>query len=107
MKTHYLPACLISLSLISVGQTATAASLQKTAKNEQTTAVTSVAKDLSPLEKAVNQQKRERYESKIGTEAEQLKINTSIKTAASQNFLAAQHQQFSKLLQSLFPQHSS
>ena len=106
MKTRYIQTILLSLTLIGLGQTASAASLQKAAKNVQTSPMVSLSKDLSPLEKAVSQQKRERYESKSGYESE-FKVNSSIKSAASQNFLAAQHQQFSKLLQSLFPQHSS
>ena len=53
------------------------------------------------IEKALSQQK-------LGeTDRDQIKVLTSIKTTASQNFLAEQHQKFSRFVQALFQPHTS
>ena len=45
---------------------------------------------------------------KLGeTDRDQIKVLTSIKTTASQNFLAEQHQKFSRFVQALFQPHTS
>jgi hypothetical protein len=104
MKFHYLTALGLGL-FISISCQTQAAALQKSAKPLQNTEI--AKKQLSPLEKAVTQQKRERTENKLVSDNDQIKIMTSINNAPSQHFLASQHQQFSRFLQSLFPQQSS
>jgi len=59
----------------------------------------------SPIEKALSQQKR--GESNLISDKDQIKVLTSIKTAPAQNFLAEQHQKFSRFVQALFQPHNS
>ena len=64
-------------------------------------------KPLSPIEKALSQQKRDRNDSKANFDNDQIKVMTTIQVAPTQNFLAEQHQKFSRFVQSIFSQHSS
>ncbi|TCM69109.1 hypothetical protein EC844_10354 [Acinetobacter calcoaceticus] len=101
MNSKLLKVLLISLSL-GVIHTAQAAALNDTPKIVSSTIVTGKP---SPIEKALMQQKRGDFKS-INTN-DQLKILAAINNAPTQNFLAEQHQRFSRLLQSLFQPHSS
>ncbi len=105
MNIHFLKILLLSLSLAGL-HTAQAATLKNTVKTttNPTPAIAIVEKQ-TPIEKALSQQKR--GEHKFTIDNDQLKIYTSIKTAPTQNFLADQHQRFSRILQSLFQQQSS
>lgn len=64
-------------------------------------------KQLSPIEKALSQQKRDRATNKSLDENDQIKALTNLKSAPTQNFLANQHQRFSRFVQAIFPQQSS
>ncbi|OTG84945.1 hypothetical protein [Acinetobacter sp. ANC 4648] len=59
----------------------------------------------SPIEKALAQQKR--GDNKLVSDNDQLKVLTAINKAPTQNFLAAQHQRFSRFVQALFQPHGS
>ncbi len=75
-------------------------------KSQATVAPSQVMTEkLSPIEKALNQQKREG--NKVLSNPDDLKVFTSLKSTASQNFLAEQHQRFSRLVQAIFQPHSS
>lgn len=104
MNLCYLQALSLTLCVFGMSQTH-AAALQNPAKSLQNSSV--AEKSLTPIERALTQQKRERAENKHSSEMDQIKVITSIKNAPTQNFLASQHQQFSRFLQSLFPQHTS
>lgn len=103
MKTYFLKILILSLSLSGLC-TAHAATLKSPVKTNTTTPTAAIEKQ-TPIEKALSQQKR--GEHKFTIDNDQLKIYTSIKTAPTQNFLADQHQRFSRILQSLFQQQSS
>ncbi|OTG67574.1 hypothetical protein [Acinetobacter silvestris] len=64
-----------------------------------------VSEKQSPIEKALAQQKR--GDNKLVSDNDQLKVLTAINNAPTQNFLAAQHQRFSRFVQALFQPHSS
>lgn len=90
----------LSLSLGIFSHTAHAALENNTAlKNAGNTVVSS-----SMVEKALNQQKRN--VSALGEDNDLIMLN-SIRVTPSQNFFAAQHQRFSRFVQSLFQPHSS
>ncbi len=102
MKTPFLKVLCLSLGLTLLSSSGYAALQQDTKKT--TPARTSVEK-VSPMEKALNQQK------KLPTETIQVssdvKILNSIQTTPSQNFFAEQHQRFSRFVQSIFLSHNS
>ena len=100
-KTLGLSLILSLTTLTSVGH---AASLEKSVKNDQTILITDKQ---SPIGKALLQQKRDRLDNRMETENDQLKMLTSMNNAPTQNFLAEQHQRFSRLFQALFQPHSS
>lgn len=86
------------------------AALKKTTAAVQTNMVMEksdkLIKPLSPIEKALSQQKRDRYDSNTVIDNDQIKVMTTIQIAPTQNFFAEQHQRFSRFVQSIFPQHS-
>lgn len=104
MKIHYYLALSFSLIFGVLMQTTSAAAIQKTTKAVQP--IIAVEK-MSPIEKALSQQKRDRSENKVATDADQMKMITSLNNAPTQNFLAEQHQRFSRFVQALFQQHTS
>ena len=106
MKLPYLYASSMLICLVSMGQTH-AVALQKTAKTNQNITSSASDKTLSPIEKALSQQKREKSENKLSAKSEENKVISSLKNAPTQTFLATQNQQFSRFLQSIFPQQSS
>lgn len=74
---------------------------------ENNTALKNAANTSVPnslVEKALNQQKRN--VSALGEDNDLIMLN-SIRVTPSQNFFAAQHQRFSRFVQSLFQPHSS
>lgn len=103
LKT-YTAICL-SLSLAAFTQGTQAAAMKKTTKVAE--APLSFEKPQSPIEKALSQQKRDRIAKKAVDENDQIKAMTNLKYAPTQNFLADQHQRFSRFVQSIFPQHTS
>lgn len=82
-----------------------AAAMKKTVKSVEVPL--SFEKQLSPIEKALSQQKRDRSAKKSIDENDQIKAMTNLKSAPTQNFLADQHQRFSRFVQAIFPQQSS
>ena len=66
------------------------------------TAATVVNK-MSPIEKALKQQKNDR---KFNSEVD-LKVLAQINSAPSQSFLASQNERFSRFIQSIFTQDNS
>lgn len=103
MKYPYLKSVGLSLGLIIMSQTGHSAVIKDTSRPIQSLIV--VSDKQSPIEKALNQQKR--GESKLLSDKDQIKVLTSIKTTASQNFLAEQHQKFSRFVQAIFQPHTS
>ena len=101
MNARLLKILIISLSLGSL-PTVQAAVIKTAPKSVSSSVVTDRQ---SPIEKALDQQKR--GDNKQMLESDQLKVLTSMNSAPTQNFLADQHQRFSRLLQSLFQPHSS
>ena len=102
MNDSYLKILGLSLGLAVMAQTGHTAAIKDTTKPIQSLIV--VVDKQSPIEKALNQQKR--GENKLISDKDQLKVLTSIKTTASQNFLAEQHQKFSCFVQDLFQPHT-
>ena len=94
----------LSLGVTALSQTGHAAAIKDTNKPVHSTIVNE-EKLLSPIEKALTQQKR--GENKLISDKDQIKVLASIKSTASQNFLAEQHQKFSRFVQALFQPHTS
>lgn len=107
MKTSSYQTICFSLLLGFVAQTTQAAALQKTSKAVQ--APLSIEKNQSPIERALSQQKRNRNrnDSKLLAEQDQMKVITSISVAPTQNFFASQNQRFSRFVQAIFLQQNS
>lgn len=105
MKTSSYQTICFSLLLGFVAQTTQAAALQKTSKVVQ--APLSIEKNQSPIERALSQQKRNRSDSKLLAEQDQMKVITSISVAPTQNFFASQNQRFSRFVQAIFLQQNS
>lgn len=104
MKAQFFKALCFSLTLGATLQTVNAATISKGTK--PVTSSISLDKQ-SPIEKALTQQKRDRTDSRLMTDNDQIRLMTSMNTAPTQNFLAAQHQRFSRFVQAIFPQHNS
>lgn len=102
MNKQFLHILGLSLGLAVMTQTGHAAIIKDTNKPVQSTIVDD---KLSPIEKALTQQKR--GENKLISDKDQIKVLASIKSTASQNFLAEQHQKFSRFVQALFQPHNS
>ena len=111
MKLPLYKALCFSLCTIMMVQAGQAAALPKPIKNTtsalQVDKTNKMNKPLSPIEKALSQQKRERTDSKFNLDNDQIKVMTTIQAAPTQNFFAEQHQRFSRFVQSFFPQHNS
>lgn len=65
------------------------------------------AKTGSLIEKALNQRQSEKTTPSVDRSELDLKMLTSMRAAPTQNFLAAQNQHFSRLVQIIFPQQTS
>lgn len=102
--TIYKTICL-SLLISTASQSGYSAALQKMTKPTQAPML--MEKSLSPIEKALSQQKRDRIENKVIVDNDQIKVMTALKIAPTQNFFAEQHQRFSRFVQAIFPQHNS
>lgn len=101
MKKQNLVILSLSLGLTMMAQTGHSAAIKDTNKPVHSMIVTQENKQLTPIEKAL-------YQQKLGeNDKDQIKVLTSIKTTASQNFFAEQHQKFSRFVQALFQPHSS
>ena len=101
MKQTNLVILSLCLGLTVLSQTGHSAVIKDTNKPIHSSIVSVENKQLSPIEKALSQQK-------LGeTDRDQIKVLTAIKTTASQNFLAEQHQKFSRFVQALFQPHTS
>lgn len=111
MKITFLKTLGLSILFASATQMGHTAALEKTNKPVHSTIVVEksdkLTKPLSPIEKALSQQKRDRNESKSMIDNDQIKVMTTIQVAPTQNFFAEQHQRFSRFVQSIFPQHNS
>ncbi|NHC03758.1 DUF4179 domain-containing protein [Acinetobacter sp. 187] len=110
MKTAFLKTLGLSLMIATTAQVGHSAALKKTTAAVQTNMVMEksdkLLKPLSPIEKALSQQKRDRHDSNTVIDNDQIKVMTTIQIAPTQNFFAEQHQRFSRFVQSIFPQHS-
>jgi len=93
---------ILGFSLALFAQTGHTAVIKDTNKPIQSMIV---AEKQSPIEKALSQQKRSDY--LLVSDKDQIKVLTSIKVAPAQNFLAEQHQKFSRFVQALFQPHNS
>jgi hypothetical protein len=80
----------LSASLLTVASTGYSAALKPT-------------KDISPIEKALNQQKLEGKHRSDNN----LKVMTSLNIPPAQSFFAEQNQKFSRFIQTLFAQNNS
>lgn len=101
MKAKFLQIIGLSLGLALMTSTGHSAAIKDTNKPIHS-AILNLDKQ-SPIEKALNQQKR----GEISMDKDQIKVLASIKATASQNFFAEQHQKFSRFVQSLFQPHNS
>lgn len=93
---------ILGFSLVLFAQTGHTAAIKDTNKPIQSTIM---IEKQSPIEKALSQQKRSDY--LLVSDKDQIKVLTSIKVAPAQNFLAEQHQKFSRFVQALFQPHNS
>lgn len=99
MKIHYGKALSLSLVLGLASQFSTAAVLKDTANK------TGADKQTSLIEKALDQQKRNPIV--LPSTDDELKVLNTIRVTPTQNFLAAQHERFSRFVQAIFQPHTS
>jgi len=99
MKIHYGKALSLSLVLGLASQFSTAAVLKDTPNK------TGSDKQTSLIEKALDQQKRNLVV--LPSTDDELKVLNTIRVTPTQNFLAAQHERFSRFVQSIFQPHVS
>ncbi|SPL71051.1 DUF4179 domain-containing protein [Acinetobacter stercoris] len=99
MYSHLIKAFGLSISLMLAAQVGHTAAIKDTNKPVNS----SVVNKQSPIEKALNQQKR----GENNGVNDELKMLTALKNAPTQNFLAEQNQRFSRFIQALFQPHSS
>lgn len=102
MKQHTLKLLALGLTLglsVQVTQAAVISTNQTTINSSSL-----ISEKQSPIEKALSQQKRDH---KLISNQDELKVFASLKSTASQNFLAEQHQRFSRFVQAIFQPHSS
>lgn len=107
MDTQFYKVLGFSLFLSVVAQTTQAAAIKDTQKPIISAVVTDKQ---TAMEKALAQKssiKDKRGDYTLVSNDDQLKVLTSIKTAPAQNFLAEQHQRFSRFVQALFQPHTS
>lgn len=104
MNASILKAMGLAVSISLVSQGGIAASLHK---DKSLATSNETKKNLSPIEQALIQQKRERYENQDALSNDQLKLMIKMKTPPTQSFFAAQHESFSRFVQSLFYSQSS
>ena len=102
MKIQFYKILGLSLLIGTLTQGTQAAAMKKTAIKPMQASVM-FEKQLSPIEKALSQQKRDRILNKDAAEVDQFKTFNNLKYAPSQNFLADQHKRFSRFVQSIFP----
>ena len=102
MKSRTIKLFIVSMTLGLGMQVTQAAAIPK---NQSAATPSQVITDKqSPIEKALSQQKRD---GKLLSNQDDIKVLTSLKTPAAQNFLAEQHQRFSRFVQAIFQPHSS
>ncbi|MCG9491984.1 DUF4179 domain-containing protein [Acinetobacter lactucae] len=99
MKTHYGKALSLSLVLSLASQFSAAAVLKETPNK------TGSDKQTSLIEKALDQQKRNPIV--LPSTNDELKVLNTIRVTPTQNFLAAQHERFSRFVQAIFQPHAS
>lgn len=105
MRTPYkILGLSLFLSLSTFTQASDSLSLHKAVTNDQNIIV---ADKKTPIGKALSQQKRDRLDKKLKANNDQIKMLTSMSNSPTQNFLAEQHQHFSRIFQALFQPHSS
>ena len=89
MKIQCFKALCFGLTLGTLIQTVDAATIPTVSIDRQ-----------SPIEKALTQQKQQRSnESRLMIDNDQIRVLNSLKSAPTQNFLAEQHQRFSRFVQ--------
>ncbi|EKU37862.1 DUF4179 domain-containing protein [Acinetobacter sp. AYS6] len=99
MKIHYGKALSLSLVLGFASQFSAAAVLKDTPNK------TGSDKQTSLIEKALDQQKRNPIV--LPSTDDELKVLNTIRVTPTQNFLAAQHERFSRFVQAIFQPHAS
>ncbi|MDS7957410.1 MULTISPECIES: DUF4179 domain-containing protein [Acinetobacter] len=99
MKIHYGKALSLSLVLSLASQFSAAAVLKDTPNK------TGSDKQTSLIEKALDQQKRNPIV--LPSTNDELKVLNTIRVTPTQNFLAAQHERFSRFVQAIFQPHAS
>ncbi len=100
MIKNLFKAFCLSIGLMAFSQASFAATIKTTTDTK--TAPTVVNK-MSPIEKALKQQKNDQ---KFNSEID-LKVLAQINSAPSQSFLASQNERFSRFIQSIFTQDNS
>lgn len=99
MKIHYGKALSLSLVLSLASQFSAAAVLKDTPSK------TGSEKQTSLIEKPLDQQKRNPIV--LPSTNDELKVLNTIRVTPTQNFLAAQHERFSRFVQAIFQPHAS
>ena len=99
IRTLFKAFCL-TIGLIAFSQASFATAIKSTTDSKTTN---SVVVKVSPIEKALQQQKNER---KFNSE-NSLKVLTSINVPPTQSFFASQNERFSRFIQSIFSQDNS
>lgn len=99
MKIHYGKALSLGLVLSFASQMSNAAILKDNANKAVT------EKQTSLIEKALDQQKRN--PAPAPSSDDELKVLNTIRVTPTQNFLAAQHERFSRFVQAIFQPHTS
>ncbi|MCK7607946.1 hypothetical protein M0D70_00735 [Acinetobacter portensis] len=100
MIKNLFKAFCLSIGLIAFSQVSFATTIKSTTDTKTTANVVS---KMSPIEKALKQQKNDR---KFNSEVD-LKVLAQINSAPSQSFLASQNERFSRFIQSIFTQDNS
>ncbi|WP_336167207.1 DUF4179 domain-containing protein [Acinetobacter sp. 161(2023)] len=99
MKIHYGKALSLSLVLGFASQFSAAAALKDTPNKIGSDKQTSL------IGKALDQQKRNLVV--LPSTDDELKVLNTIRVTPTQNFLAAQHERFSRFVQAIFQPHTS
>ncbi len=108
MNSLFLKTFALSLSIGMMTQFSHAATISSSkVQNNKTTVLNAQSLEKTSLiEKALIQQKRANKQPAVAS-ADELKVLNAIRVAPTQNFFAAQHEHFSRFVQSLFESHES
>lgn len=103
MQRKFIQMLCLSL-LISTAVTTANAMVEPNNSVKDKQPMTEIKLNISPIEKALSQQK---YEQNLHHTQDEIKVLSAIHSSPSQSFFALQNQKFTRFLQSLFSNNSS